>query len=146
MESPEARLKSLAVSLGADLVGITATDKLADGPPSADPRYLLPSANAVIAFARTLDRDLVQDFIGKKTWRPHCDDRKAVAQGLYTIGDTLVEKLRSEGHEAVNVDLNNNYRPEEGADDVTEMTAFMPEFAHRYAALESGVWAGAAIC
>ena len=146
MESAETRLKALAVSLGADLVGITTTDILADGPPSADPRYLLPSSNSVIAFARTLDRDLVQDFIGKKTWRPHCGDRKAVAKGLYTIGDALVEKLRSEGHEAVNVDLNNNYRPEKGADDVTEMTAFLPDFAHRYAALAAGIgrlgWSG----
>ncbi|MGD8243110.1 MAG: hypothetical protein PVF59_09800 [Desulfobacterales bacterium] len=142
----EARLKSLAVSLGADLVGITTTDILADGPPSADPRYLLPSASAVIAFARALDGDLVQDFISKKTWRPHCENRKAVAQTLYAIGDALADQLRSEGHEAVNVDLNNNYRPEEGADDVTEMTAFLPDFAHRYAALAAGIgrlgWSG----
>ncbi len=146
MESPETRLKSLAVSLGADLVGITSTANLADGPPSADPRYLLPSANAVVAFARVLDRDLVQDFIGKKSWRPHCHNRKAIAQALYTIGDALADQLRSEGHQAVNVDLNNNYRPEEGADDVTEMTAFLPDFAHRYAALAAGIgrlgWSG----
>ena len=146
MESAETRLKSLAVSQGADLVGITTTEILADGPPSADPRYLLPSARAVIAFARALDGDLVQDFIRKKTWQPHCENRKAVAQRLYTIGDALAVQLRSEGHEAVNVDLNNNYRPEKGAGDVTEMTAFLPDFAHRYAALAAGIgrlgWSG----
>ena len=146
MESPEARLKALAVSLGADLVGITTTAKLADGPLSADPHYLLASANAVVVFARVLEKDLVQDFIGKQSWRPHCDNRKAIAQALYKIGDALADHLRSEGHEAVNVDLNNNYRPEEGADDVTEMTAFLPDFAHRYAALAAGIgrlgWSG----
>lgn len=146
MAALETRLKSLAGRLGADLVGMTTGDILADGPPSADPRYLLPSARSVIAFARALDRDAVADFIRKKRWRPHCDNRKTVVRGLYTIGDGLAEQLRSEGHEAVNVDINNNYRPEEGAADVTEMTAFHPEFAHRYAALAAGIgrlgWSG----
>jgi epoxyqueuosine reductase len=146
MGSTEAKLKSLAVSLGADLVGITTRDLLADGPPSADPRYLLASANSVISFALSLDRDIVQNFISKKRWRPHCDNRKAIAQTLYTIGDTLAEQLRSEGYEAVNVDLNNTYRPEKNAADVTEMTAFHPDFSHRYAALASGIgrlgWSG----
>ena len=146
MASSETRLKSLTKSLGADLVGITTTEILSDGPPSADPRYLLPSARAVVSFARILDRDLIQEFISKTSWRPHCHNRKAVAQTLYRIGDALADQLRSEGHEALNVDLNNNYRPEEGAGDVTEMTAFLPEFAHRYAALASGIgrlgWSG----
>ncbi len=146
MDSLETRMKSLGMSLGAISVGITTTEALADGPPSADPRYLLPSANSVISFALSLDRDIIQDFISKKSWRPHCDNRKAVAQKLYTIGDRLVERLRSEGYEAVNVELNNNYRPERGAADITEMTEFHPDFSHRYAALAAGIgrlgWSG----
>ena len=146
MGSAETKLKSLALSLGADLVGVTTRDLLADGPLSADPRYLLPSANSVISFALSLDRDILQNFISKKKWRPHCDNRKTIAQTLYTIGDALAEQLRSEGYEAVNVDLNNNYRPEDTAADVTEMTEFHPEFSHRYAALASGIgrlgWSG----
>ena len=63
MDAIETRMKSLALSLGANLVGITTTKALSDGPPSADPRYLLPSANSVISFALSLDRDFVQDFI-----------------------------------------------------------------------------------
>lgn len=140
------RLKSLALRLGADLVGITDSDLLTDGPPSADPRYLLPSAKSVISFACALEREKVHDFISKRTWRPHCENRKAIARTLYQIGDTLAEQLRSEGVEAVNVDLNNNYRPEDGAADVTEMTEFHPEFSHRYAALAAGIgrlgWSG----
>ncbi|MBL0712966.1 MAG: hypothetical protein JJV98_04630 [Desulfosarcina sp.] len=84
--------------------------------------------------------------MSKKKWRPHCDNRKAIAQTLYKIGDTLAEELRSAGYEAVNVDLNSNYRPEEGAADVTEMTTFHPDFSHRYAALAAGIgrlgWSG----
>jgi ferredoxin len=90
--------------------------------------------------------DDARDFISKKKWRAHCDDRKRIAQKLYRIGDAIVEKLRSEGHEAVNVDLNNNYRPEDNAADVTEMTEFHPDFSHRYAALAAGIgrlgWSG----
>jgi ferredoxin len=146
MDSIETRMKSLAMSLGANLVGITTAKALADGPPSADPRYLLPSANSVISFAVSLDRTVAQDFISKKSWRPHCANRKAIAQTLYTIGDSLVERLRTEGYEAVNVELNNNYRPETGAADITEMTEFHPDFSHRYAALAAGVgrlgWSG----
>jgi len=127
MDSAETRLKALARRLGADLVGITTKDRLLDGPPSADPRYRLPSAKSVISFAVSLDREIVQDFMGKKAWRPHCENRKAVVQRLYTIGDGLAERLRAEGHEALNVDVNNAYRPENAARDVTEMTAFHPD-------------------
>jgi epoxyqueuosine reductase len=146
MDSFKTRMKSLAMKLGASLVGITTTKALSDGPPSADPRYLLPSANSVISFALSLDRNFVQDFISKKSWRPHCENRKAIAQTLYTIGDGLVDRLRSEGYEAVSVELNNNYRLEKNAADITEMTKFHPDFSHRYAAIASGVgrlgWSG----
>ena len=146
MNSAEARLKSFTLGLGADLVGITTTDLLADGPPSADPRYVLPSAQSVISFAVSLDRDMAQDFISKKDWRAHCENRKAVVKTLYMIGDALAEKLRADGYDAVNVDINNNYRPEDGASDVTEMTEFHPDFAHRYASVAAGIgrlgWSG----
>ncbi len=146
MEMAETKLKSLALNLGADLVGLTSREVLAGAPPSADPCYLLPSANSVISFAVSLDRDTVIDFISKKKWQPHCDNRKAIAQTLYKIGDALVEKLRSGGHEAINVDINNNYRPEKDITDVTEMTEFHPEFSHRYSALAAGIgrlgWSG----
>lgn len=146
MASLEKRLKSLALNLGADLVGITTAKLLTDGPPSADPRYLLPSANSVLSFAVSLDRELAQDFISKKSWRPHCENRKEIGQTLYRIGDRLAELLSAEGYEAVNVDLNNNYRPEKAAADVTEMTEFHPEFSHRYGAVAAGIgrlgWSG----
>jgi epoxyqueuosine reductase QueG len=127
----ETKLKSLAKSIGADLVGVTSREILVDGPPSADPRYLLTSANSVLSFAVSLDRDIARDFMSKKSWRPYYDDRKRVAQKLYRIGDALVEHLRSKGHEAVNVEINNNYRPEDNAADVAEMTEFHPDFSQQ---------------
>ncbi len=128
------------------MVGIASADTLSQGPPSADPRYLLPEARSVLSFALVLDRRKVNDFIAKRSWRPHCDDRKETVQRLYSIGDMVAETLRREGYAAVNVDINNNYRPEEGAADVTEMTEFHPAFSHRYAALAAGIgrlgWSG----
>ena len=139
MDSIASKLKSLAVSLGADIVGVTTKEILTAGPPSADPSYLLPTANSVISFALSLDRDKVRSFISKTKWRPHCLNRKSVVQKLYRIGDTIAEQLRSEGFEAVNVDINNNYRPEKKAKNIAEMTEFHPDFSHRYAALAAGV-------
>jgi len=146
MGHAETKLKSLAMDCGADLVGITSRRVLADGPPSADPRYLLPSANSVISFAVSLDRETANDFISKKKWRPHCENRKAVARKLYKIGDALAGQLQSEDFEAINVDLNNNFRPEKNAADITEMTEFHPVFSHRYGAVAAGIgrlgWSG----
>jgi epoxyqueuosine reductase len=142
----EAQLKSLATSLGAELVGITNRRALADGPPSADARYLLPSAESVISFAISLDSRLACDFISKNDWRSHCENRKEVARKLYRVGDGIAEFLSSQGFEATNVEVNGNYRVENGSDDVTEMTEFHPDFAHRYAAVAAGVgrlgWSG----
>jgi len=127
MDSITSKLKSLAVSLGADLVGVTTKEILADGPPSADPSYLLQTANSVISFALSLDREKVRSFISKTKWRSHCLNRKSVVQKLYVIGDRIAEQLRSEGFEAVNVDINNNYRPEKKAKDVA---AYSGDFGH----------------
>jgi epoxyqueuosine reductase len=146
MPDLENELKRLALEHGADLAGITTRPVLADGPPSADPSYVLPSARSVVAFAVALDPPTVRAFISKEDWLSHCRERKEKVQRLYTIGDRLAAFLRERGHEALNVDVNNNYRPEPGAADVTEMTEFHPAFAHRYAALGAGLgrlgWSG----
>jgi epoxyqueuosine reductase len=141
-----ARIKTLGRELGVNLIGIASGKNLKDAPPSADPGYLMPSAETVISFALALDSEKVRDFIGKKTWRPHCDDRKTTVMRLYEIGDRITGLLNSLGHDAMNVEINNNYRPEENAADVTEMTEFHPEFSHRYAAVAAGIgrlgWSG----
>jgi epoxyqueuosine reductase len=146
MPNTRNRISSLAREHGADLVGITTRTRLADGPPSADPTYLLPSAQSVVAFAVALDPGVMRGYLAKRHWLPHCNERKEVVQRVYSIGDALAAFLRNQGHDAVNVDVNNNYRPEEGAADVTEMTEFHPEFSHRYAALAAGIgrlgWSG----
>ena len=127
-------------------MGITSVERLVDSPPSGNAAALMPGARSVISFALALDGNKTADFLGKRNWEPHCKDRKETVQGLYTIGDSLVQTLENLGHRAVNVDINNNYLPEEGAADITEMTEFHPEFSHRYAAVAAGLgrlgWSG----
>ncbi len=140
------RIKSIAREKGATLVGIASKQRLLDSPPSGDPRYLLPSAQSAISFAVTMDGKTVRDFISKKDWLSHCEERKYMARLLYVVTDCLVNFLRSEGFDAVGVDGNNAYRPEKSTSDVTEMTEFIPDFSHRYGAVAAGIgrigWSG----
>lgn len=146
MSDLENTIKEIAKDNGAILVGIASRERLMDAPPSANPEYILPSAQSVISIAVTLDKQTIREFLGKKDWFSHGEDRKKAAQSLYLIGDKLVTLLRNNGYEAVAVDINNDFRPEEGAADVTEMIEFYPDFAHRYGAVASGIarlgWSG----
>jgi ferredoxin len=142
----ESQIKKIARDSGASLVGITSKQRLYDAPPSGNPDYLLPSVQSVVSFAVALDRKIIQGFISKKDWFSHCDERKQIAQKLYTISDNLVKFLKSQGFEAIGVDINNTYRPEPNAVDITDMTEFIPDFAHRYGAIAAGIgrlgWSG----
>ena len=142
----EDRIREIAKENGIALIGIANKERLLDAPPSANPEYLLSSARSVISMAMPMDKDTIRDFLGKKRWLPHGDDRKQVARILYTAGDKIAAFLQGVGHESLVVDINNNYRPETGATDVTEMAEFYPEFAHRYGAVAAGIsrlgWSG----
>jgi epoxyqueuosine reductase len=142
----ENHIKNIAKESGAALVGIASRERLYDAPPSGNPDYLLPSTRSVISFAIPLDRKIVRDFLSKKDWLSHCNERKRTVQLLYGTNDCLVDFLKSRGFEARGVDINNVYRPEPGASDVTEMTEFIPDFSHRYGAVAAGIgrlgWSG----
>ena len=146
MSRLENQIKSIAGERGAKLVGIASKQRLYDAPPSGNPDYLLPSTQSIISFAVTLDKKVIRDFISKKDWLSHCEERKQVARSLYNISDRLVDFLKSEDFEALGVDINNSYRPETGAKDITEMTEFIPDFSHRYGAVAAGIgrlgWSG----
>ena len=146
MGQMENHIKNIAKESGAALVGIASRERLCDAPPSGNPDYLLPATRSVISFAIPLDRKIIRDFLTKKDWLSHCNERKRTVQLLYGTNDCLVDFLKSEGFEARGVDINNIYRPEPGARDVTEMTEFIPDFSHRYGAVAAGIgrlgWSG----
>ena len=142
----ENRIKNIARESGAALVGIASRQRLHDAPPSGNPDYLLPSTQSIISFATTLDKKTARDFISKKDWLSHGEEKKRLIRSLYGISDSLVNFLKGEGFDAMGVDVNSNFRPEPGASDVTEMTEFVPQFAHRYGAVAAGIgrlgWSG----
>jgi len=142
----EKQIKTIAREHGAALVGLTSRERLSDSPPSGDPGYLLPSAQSVISFAIPYDQKALRDFFSKMSWRSWNLDKKENTRLLYVISDHLVDFLKGEGFDALTVDINNNYRPELGAQDVTEIVAMAPDFSHRYGAVAAGLgrlgWSG----
>lgn len=142
----EDKIKEIARGNGAVLTGIASKERLYDSPPSGNPDFLLPSAQSIISFALPLDKKIIRDFISKKGWLSHNEERKQLAISLYTIGDRLVDFLKGQGFEARSVDINNTFRSEPGANNITEMTEFIPDFSHRYGAVAAGIgrlgWSG----
>jgi epoxyqueuosine reductase len=146
LRAVENKIKQIAKESGAALVGIAGRERLEDAPPSGNPEYLMPSARSVISFAIPLNRDILRDYLQKKDWLSHSEDQKKNYQKLYGINDSLVNYLKSMGHDALGVAGNCVFRPEPGATDSTEMTEFIPDFSHRYGAVAAGLgrlgWSG----
>ena len=142
----ETRVKTIAGENGAALVGIASRKRLSDAPPSGNPGYVLPSAQSIISFAIPYDPGVLEAFFRKTDWRPFNTAKKQITQRLYMIGDLLENFLRRAGFDALSLDINNNYRPEPGAQDVSEIVAMHPDFAHRYGAVAAGIgrlgWSG----
>jgi len=146
MNNLEATLKQTARDNGAVAVGIASRARLLQSPPSANPDYLLPSAQSAISFAVAIDQRILKRSLQRETWLEHGEDLKRVQQRLYAIGDRLLELLGEHGFEAVAVEGNDTYRPQEGVADPFSMTEFVPDFSHRYGAVSAGLgrlgWSG----
>lgn len=139
----EEEVKSIARENGAALVGIGSRERLTGAPPSVNPDYVLPSARSVISVAIPLDRKSIRDFLGKKEWLNHGNNRKNIYQKLYTISDSLTNFFREKGFESVGVEANSIYRPEPGGTDAINRVDMVPDFSHRYAAVACGLgWIG----
>lgn len=110
--SLEDQIKEIAIGSGADLVGISSKDRLSDHECS-DPTYYLPSAESVIGFAVSLDKKILRDFLQKTDFT--AQKKMSLLEGesyhkLESIGDSIRGFLESEGYEAVNCDVNMDYR------------------------------------
>ena len=146
MRQLEKHIKTIARENGAALVGLASRERLSDAPPSGDPGYLLPSAQSVISIAIPYEQKALGEFFSKKNWRSFNLDKKENTRLLYVISDHLADFLKAEGFDALTVDVNNNYRPEPGVQDVSEIIAMVPDFSHRYGAVAAGLgrlgWSG----
>jgi epoxyqueuosine reductase QueG len=139
----EEEVKSIARDNGAALVGISSRERLTGAPPSVDPEYVLPLTRSIISVAIPLDRKIIRDFLSKKEWLSHGNNRKNIYQKLYTISDSLTHFFREKGFEAVGIEANSVYRPEPGGTDAVNRVDMVPDFSHRYAAVACGLgWIG----
>lgn len=110
--SLEDEIKEIAIAAGADLVGITSKDRLMDHE-SSDPTYYLPSAESVIGFAVSLDKEIVRDFLQKTDLS--AQKKMSLLEGetyykLEDIGDAIKDFLESKSYEAINCESNMDYR------------------------------------
>ena len=146
MTSLKQSVKDIALASGATTVGIASLARLKDGPPSADPTYVMGNAQSVIAYSIAYDNDLLEAFMAKRALRPFLEHKKATESLLYDVGDAIAARLVEKGHEAVVVSINSVYRPEPGVKDPSEAVAMIPDFSHRYAAVAAGLgrigWSG----
>ena len=108
----ENQIKEIAKKSGAALVGIASKDRLI-GNECSDPTYILPSAESVIGFAMPLDKEVVRNYLRKTD----VSDKKKLSlmegetyQKLEEIGETIKKFLESKGYEAVNCEVNMDYR------------------------------------
>lgn len=133
-------LVNLAVSMGAADARV-ADQAALEGPPSADPTYVLPEAKAVIAFAVPLGKDWLPDYFGKVTRQVFRQVMYDQYQLLGKIGEALAARLEADGFRSVSLSPNSVYRKEYLKDNI-----LVPEFSHRYAAVASGLgtfgWSG----
>jgi epoxyqueuosine reductase QueG len=108
----EDKIEDLALSHGANLVGICSATSLEDKDFS-DPHYLLPDAKSVITYAIKFDDEIVMNYLLKRNYDDYlklCHEEGEVTKQLKKIGDRLKGFLEEKGYEAVNCDCNFNYR------------------------------------
>ena len=127
------------MSLGACAAGIATVKTLEGGPPSADLRYLLPSAQSAVVFALPLDQALIMPFLQKKDRLSH--ERNNIATNTMASGIALELSnfLTQRGYPASPVASNQAYRNESPRG----LLDLMPNISLRYLAVRSGIgWFG----
>lgn len=127
------------MSLGACAAGIATVKTLEGGPPSADLRYVIPSAKSAVVFALPLDQTLVPHYLRKKDRLSH--ERNNIATNVKASGIALELSnfLSQRGYPTFPVASNNVYRKESPRG----LLDLMPNISLRYLAVRSGVgWFG----
>jgi epoxyqueuosine reductase QueG len=135
MEKITGRAKDLAKCAGASVVGVTTTEKLAGGPPSADLTYVLPNAKSAVCFAVPLNQDFIAPWFSKKNYENHFRDNiqtNVIASG---ISLELANYLNQKGYPSVALNANTAYR----ADTKNGRYDELPPISHRYLAVSAGV-------
>ncbi|MBD3228212.1 MAG: epoxyqueuosine reductase [Candidatus Lokiarchaeota archaeon] len=127
---------------GAIKVGFNTLETLAGGPPSTDITYILESAKSAITFALLFDKEKIRDYLAKRDFSGHEDDRAALNDKGYKIAKELASWLEEKGYKSKGLIPNNKYRQEIPGWELK----LPPPISHRYLAVRSGVgsfgWSG----
>lgn len=127
------------MSLGACAAGIATVKTLEGGPPSADLRYILPSAQSAVVFALPLDQTLILPFLRKKDRLSHEQNNIATNTMASGIALELSNFLTQRGYPSTPVASNQVYRKESPRG----LLDLMPNISLRYLAVRSGIgWFG----
>ena len=128
-------VKELALCQGAVAVGISTVETLAGGPPSTDLSYVLPGAKSAVTFAIPFDQELIEPYLSKKdhgTLERHIFHTGSACSG---VALDIAGYLEMKGHPSVGLNHNAVYRRDKDPRGLDQM----PDIAHRYLAVRSGV-------
>jgi epoxyqueuosine reductase len=140
--SLEKEIIELLKSLGAISVGFANLETLAGGPPSADIRYVMPSAKSAISFALPENKEFLQRFLAKEDILSHEKDHLTTTIYSGQISEKVKDFLESKGYKSSGVLGSGVYRRE-----LPDWNINMyPNLSQRYVAVRSGVgsfgWSG----
>jgi epoxyqueuosine reductase len=138
----EKEIIELLKSLGAISVGFANLETLAGGPPSADIRYIMPSAKSAISFALPENKEYLQRFLAKEDILSHEKDHLTTTISSGQISEKVKDFLESKGYKSSAVLGSGVYRRE-----LPDWKINMyPNLSQRYLAVRSGVgsfgWSG----
>ena len=134
----EQEIVAAAKAAGADLVGFTNKERLADAPPSGDLSYVLPNARSAIALAAGLDLESARKYLSKQDlWQFNLGHQQTYRK-LKAAGIAVQEVLERNGYDVAVPYANFEYRP-----DQPSKLDLKPPLSHRYVGAAAGIgWLG----
>lgn len=124
------QLKSYAIKMGADLVGIASTSQFAEAPKGHSPADLMPNARSVIVLAQRLPRGAFNTHLLTALTLVHQDAMKRLDHIAYKVACFLEDQ----GGEAIPIPADAPYT------DWDESNLHgMGELSHRHAAVAAGL-------
>jgi len=110
--SLEKEIIGLLKCLGAISVGFANLETLSGGPPSADIRYIMPSAKSAISFALPENMEFIQRFLAKEDILSHEKDHLTTTIYSGQISEKVKDFLESKGYNSSGVLGSGVYRRE----------------------------------
>ena len=127
--SIENKIKSYAMDLGVDFVGIASHSRFETAPPWSDPKKYLPDFRSVIAFGIAMNRGALEAWFSKRTRRPMVLQDKLAVEEVDKISMRLSRFVEREGFKSAFFSQNGQYNAFRGK----------PDFSHKHAAMAAGL-------